>query len=154
MAWEPSTGAGVTTDFRSFPLTFAVLRRSALDEVGIFDERFTTVCHENDDLGFRMLRQGWKIGRLERVFVNHRRTLFRSLSAAAPLDASAVPHAEALRHSSHRWNEKWGKPYGEAYFEWRYGRRAMALMRPYFWLRRLASVCRRALIESRLGSNR
>lgn len=147
-----SRRSGVATAFRSFPLTFAILRRSALEEVGTFDERFGLGCHENDDLAFRMVRRGWWIGRLDRVFVNHRRVLFRRLSTAGSPDASEVPHADALRESTRRWKEKWGRPYSEAYTEWRFGRGIMALIRPYFLLRRLAFVFWRGLVERRLRS--
>jgi GT2 family glycosyltransferase len=145
--------SGVATALRSFPLTFAILRRSALEEVGTFDERFGLGCHENDDLAFRMVRSGRWIGRLDRVFVNHRRVLFRRLSTADSPDADEVPHADALRESTRRWKEKWGRPYAEVYTEWRFGRGIMALMRPYFWLRRLAFVFWRGLVEHRLRSH-
>lgn len=137
---------GLTVGFRSFPLTFAILRRSAIEDVGSFDERFGMGCHENDDLAFRALRKGWAIARLEGVVVNHRRLTFRGLAASTAPGDDEMPHSDALRESTRWWKEKWGKPYQRLYVEWRYGRWLSTAMIPYFVARRLAGAARRRLL--------
>ena len=41
--------------------TLMLLRRAALDEVGVFDERYFSYCEEAD-LALRVRRAGWKVG--------------------------------------------------------------------------------------------
>lgn len=46
-------------------------RRTALEEIGGFDETFTTAWREDSDLQFRLLDHGWRIVRASRAVVVH-----------------------------------------------------------------------------------
>lgn len=128
--------SGILHPVSSFPLTFAVIRREIINSVGTFDEGVELVCHENNDLAYRTLRAGFGVGRLNGVFVNHRRALFSRLTRP-DVDKPAMPHVAGLRQSTEWWNKKWGRPYDELYFEWRHGRFLLGLAKPYFMSKRM-----------------
>jgi glycosyltransferase involved in cell wall biosynthesis len=53
--------AGQKVDFRFFYTANVALPRRALDEVGLFDESFTTYGWDDTDLGYRLLNAGWEL---------------------------------------------------------------------------------------------
>ena len=50
--------------------TLLVARRGALDQIGLFDERYFAYCEEAD-LGVRARRAGWKVGIIWGAVVNN-----------------------------------------------------------------------------------
>lgn len=136
---------GVTAPLRSFPLTFAIIKREVIEDIGSFDEGVEMGCHENNDLTYRALLAGYMVARLNGVFVNHRRLYFRSLVVSGAGERNTLPHTEALKQSTAWWNKKWGRPYVELYTRWRRGPYLFTLMWPYFRLRRLGGLLKRAL---------
>ncbi len=133
------------TPTRSFPLTFAVLRRELLERVGSFDEGVQIGCSENDDLAYRARLGGFEVSRLDGVFVNHRRLLFRHICVGGTPLAAAAPHQDALEQSGEWWRRKWGRPYVELYAQLRLGPTLFGALAPYFVLRRFAGRIRRGL---------
>ncbi len=140
-----SLRSGIKTPVSVTPLTFAIFRREMLDRIGAFDEGIELGCHENNDLAYRALLQGYGVARLNAVFVNHRRLYFRNLVVGGTPEIERLPHSDALRQSTPWWNNKWGRAYVELYARWRWGRLLFALMLPYFWLRRVGGSFKRAM---------
>jgi GT2 family glycosyltransferase len=128
---------------RSMPLTFAAIRRSAINAVGTFDEGIKGVCCENDDFAFRCLRAGFDVGLAKNTSVYHHRYLFYRLTHRD--DEALVPHAEAIDQSIQWWLRKWGKPYAQIYFDWRWGKAASLCAKPYFACRAIAGKLRRKI---------
>jgi GT2 family glycosyltransferase len=137
---------GIKTPLSSMPLTFAVITRNLINRIGAFDEGIEMICHENNDLAYRALLGGYKVARLNNVFVNHRRLLFRDLCLGEQQERTAMKHSEAIKQSTIWWNKKWGKPYIELYTRWRWGAFLFTLMRPYFWARRVGGFLKRSLV--------
>jgi hypothetical protein len=97
----------------SFPLTTAMFRLEAFDQLGGLDEQFW-YCHENNDFALRAISAGWSVGRAGTAFVNHRRFVFRAAGSAGDgLAINRRGHDEGME----RWIRKWGKPYGEIFAE-------------------------------------
>jgi GT2 family glycosyltransferase len=132
-----STKNGFDAPHRTTPLTFAVIRRQLIAEIGAFDEGVKQGCCENDDLSYRALVAGYTVARLRGLFVNHRRLLFHHLGVIGTPGSRRLPHSAALAQSLTWWKQKWGRPYIEMYAEWRLGRFLFALVAPYFRLRRV-----------------
>jgi len=126
----------------TFPLTFAFLRREMVERIGSFDDGVERGCHENNDLAYRALLAGYDVARIDNVFVNHRRLLFRSLTVE-PARQGSPPHGEAKVQSTAWWNQKWKRPYDELYARWRVGPLLFPLLRPYFWAKRIGARLRR-----------
>ena len=61
--WERNTARLETATWITADL---VVRRSALEEIGGFDERFRRAYREDTDLAVRLLRAGWRLGRGQR----------------------------------------------------------------------------------------
>ncbi len=123
---------------RTFPLTFAVIRRDMIKKVGSFDNGVEKACHENNDLAYRALLIGFNVARINNIFINHRRLLFRNLTVDE--NKKSMPHAEAIIQSTAWWNNKWGQPYDELYTRWRVGPFIFPFLKPYFWAKRLAAL--------------
>ena len=121
--------------FTSFPLTFAAIRRSVIHAVGEFDGAAGASCGENDDFTFRCVRGGFLVGKATNTVVYHHRYLFYRLTH--PTGVASVPHAEDGKKAQQWWLQKWGKPYPQLYFEWRWGKVASICARPYFACRPL-----------------
>ncbi len=138
----------VTTPLASFPLTFAVIKRVLVDEVGTFDEGVEKGCHENNDLAYRAMLHGYNVARINDVFINHRRKIFRDLTTDS-CTRTKRPHADAIIQSTDWWSNKWGKPYDELYAKLRFGT-VSYLFLPYFKTKHLASRC--AIILEKLRS--
>lgn len=152
---DVSVREGIEAPLPTMPLTFAVITRKLIEDIGSFDEGVQMGCHENNDLAYRALLGGFTVARLNNVFVNHRRLLFRNLGVSGMRQSDAMPHSEALKQSTVWWNKKWGKPYIELYARWRWGLFACTIMLPYFWLRRLVILLKGTLgtiTEKRQGS--
>jgi len=133
---------GIKAPLPSFPLTFAVIKRRLINQIGSFDEGVELGCGEDNDLAYRTLLAGFLVARLDGVFVNHRRFLFHNLCAR---ETNSLPHPEAIKQSRDWWKRKWGRPYIELYTRWRFGSFLFTIMLPYFWLRRFASFIKRML---------
>ncbi len=59
---EPPADGGTRWEAVDYPHgTLMLLRRSALEEVGVFDERYFSYCEEAD-LALRVRRAGWRVG--------------------------------------------------------------------------------------------
>jgi GT2 family glycosyltransferase len=110
------------TGYRSFPLTFAAIRRTVIDRIGSFDLGVELVCHENDDLAFRTLKAGFVVGRLNCAFINHRRLTVRNLSLKSEVDRTKLPHIAVMGLATDWWMKKYKKPYLYLYVEWKYGK--------------------------------
>lgn len=74
------------------------VRRSALDEIGAFDERFGIGTFEDNDLCYRMRRAGYRLRRSNRAFVHHR--------GSATLERVSNPDA-ILSRNQRRYETKW-----------------------------------------------
>jgi len=61
--------SGLTT--AEFVTANCIVRRDALRAVGGFDERFTMAWREDSDLQFKLLENGYRIGRAEQAVVVH-----------------------------------------------------------------------------------
>ena len=48
-----------------------VIKKSIIDSVGLFDERFTLGNFEDDDYSFRILKAGYKLALCRNVFIHH-----------------------------------------------------------------------------------
>ena len=141
---DVSRRSGIKAPLPATPLTFAVYRREMITQIGSFDEGVEFGCYETDDLCYRALLNGYNVGRLNGIFVNHRRMYFRRLVIGGTREANALPHSKIIKQSAAWWNEKWGRPYPELYAQWRWGQPLFTLMLPYFWLRRVGSALKRA----------
>ena len=130
---------GILAPLPSFPLTFAVIKRELVERIGSFDDGAGLACHENNDLAYRALLSGYIVGRLNGIFINHRRFIFRNLVLENESDRYELPHSKAIKQSAVWWKKKWGRPYIELYFKWRFGPLLFITMLPYFWIRRIAA---------------
>jgi len=130
--------SGVLYPLPSVPLTFCVISKTVIGCVGSFDEGVRFGCHENNDLCFRALKAGFQVGRINNVFVNHRRMLVRESAISDDSQKRKLPHINEIRQSSDWWMGKYKKNYAELYFEWRFGRLAGIVAAPIFALRRIA----------------
>lgn len=75
------------------------VRRSVLDEVGWFDERFGRGLFEDTDLCYRISRAGYRLRMVESAYIHHWGS--RSLTRAIP----DVP--ELLNHNGRVFRDKW-----------------------------------------------
>jgi GT2 family glycosyltransferase len=139
-----SVTAQTCTPMCSTPLTFAIYRRAMLDELQGFDEGVQYGCYETEDLSFRALRAGYQVVRMNTMFINHRRLLVRGLVLESS-ERVAMPHRAIIAQSHAWWTRKWGRPYAEIYFQWRWGSLWFTIARPYFIARRIASMLKRRI---------
>ena len=76
-----------------------LLRRSVIDDIGLFDERFRFGGFEDDDLRRRAIDAGYKVLIASHVFVHH----FRSVTfKATGIDLGAI-----MDQNPRRFKEKW-----------------------------------------------
>ena len=61
--------AGLST--AEFATANCFVARSALEQVGGFDERFTSAWREDSDLHFALMEAGYRVGQSDRSFVTH-----------------------------------------------------------------------------------
>jgi histidinol-phosphate phosphatase family protein len=85
-------------------------RRSALEDVGGFDERFPRAYREDADLGLRLLARGWWIEQGERGVVHPVRPADRWVSVRLQAGNAADPLMAALHGPG--WRERAGVPRG------------------------------------------
>ena len=62
---------GETTDVARLVGFCLAVRKAALDQVGLFDERFDVGGHEDDDLCNRLTEAGWRLVIAHEAFVHH-----------------------------------------------------------------------------------
>jgi hypothetical protein len=85
---------------------------------------------------------GYTVGRMNNVFVNHRRYYFRCLVASGRPEANSDA---ALKQSNEWWYKKYGRPYIEVYYRFLLGPRLFTLVSPVFAARRIAGGIKRSL---------
>ncbi len=130
----------------SFPLTFAAIKRSTIHSIGEFDEGVKGGCCENDDFAFRCLQSGLSVGRANNTCVYHHRYLFYRLTH--PEGIADLPHAAVVNQAQEWWLQKWGVPYSELYFDWRWGKTVSLLAKPYFACRSVAGKLKREMLQA------
>lgn len=100
--WEgkfEDTGVKILTKYKlgALPYCCVILRRKALDDVGLLDEEFF-LYGEDDDLNLRLMQAGWKLAIHTSIIVKHAH--------------GATSKAEGLQHyrkaAFERIMEKWG----------------------------------------------
>ena len=138
----------VYTNRRMTPGTFSIYRRSMIERIGAFDDRFLACC-ETDDICYRALLNGYSVVCLNRLFVNHRRLMFRELVLGGTPELARLPHSNIISESQKWWVAKWGRPYIELYAELRYGKKLFKAMEIYFMGRRFAGRIKRLLYQLR-----
>ncbi|MGL4108640.1 glycosyltransferase [Clostridium sp. LP20] len=80
---------------------FAMLiKRNALDKVGLLDERFTPGNFEDDDLSLRILREGYKLLLCKDSYIHH----FGSVSFGKDMNK----YRKLILENSKKFEEKWG----------------------------------------------
>lgn len=105
--WERTTagladGAWITADI--------AYRRTALQRVGGFDERFPRAFREDADLAYRVRRDGWQLRRGERAVTHPVRPESRWVSLRA--QRGNADDARLRRRYGPQWREKLGIPAG------------------------------------------
>jgi GT2 family glycosyltransferase len=132
----------VFSPIKTFPLTFAAIAKKVIATVGSFDNRFLLGCYENNDLAYRSLKAGLKVGRLGNTLVNHKRFTVRELTVANDAELKQLPHVTAVSQAADLWIEKYGRNYDEMYFEFRFGRLVLNISYPYFLFKRFVRKLR------------
>lgn len=80
---------------------FAMLiKRNALDKVGLLDERFTPGNYEDDDISFRIIMEGYKLLLCKDSYIHH----FGSIS----FKENSSKYSALLKTNSKKFEEKWG----------------------------------------------
>ena len=138
----------VLSPIKSFPMTFAAISKELILNIGSFDNRFLFGCHENNDLAFRSLKAGYKVGRLNNIFVNHKRFTVRELTVKTDKELKQLPHGAAVAQAGEWWLEKYRKNYDEIYFEFRYGYFLFKVFYLYFLAIR---VVRKLILKRRVS---
>lgn len=77
------------------------LRRTMLDQVGIFDERYAPGYFEETDLGMRARRAGWKTVLIDNLYVYHK----------AQASFGSARNRELVRRNEALFREQWGKEF-------------------------------------------
>jgi GT2 family glycosyltransferase len=132
-------GTIVRSPLKTFPLTFAAIAKKVILKVGSFDNQFLFTCGENNDLAFRALKAGFKVGRLGNTLVNHRRFTVRELTAKNESELQKLPHIGiAASQAADYWIEKYGRNYDEIYFEFCWGPFLSKVFYPYLLIKRIA----------------
>ncbi|NFF81660.1 methyltransferase domain-containing protein [Clostridium botulinum] len=91
---------------------FAILiKRNVLDKVGLLDERFTPGNFEDDDISFRILKEGYKLLLCKDSYIQH----FGSVS----FKNKDIKYDELLNINNNKFKEKWGF-YSKEIFSIRY----------------------------------
>ena len=76
-----------------------LLRRSVIDDIGLFDERFRVGGFEDDDLCRRAIDAVYKVSIASHVFVHH----FRSVT----FKANGIDLVAIMDQNRRRFKEKW-----------------------------------------------
>lgn len=76
-----------------------MLRRSTLDEVGLFDERFGHGNYEDDDLSLRLRLHGYRLAVARRAFLHH--------EGHATFEAMGIDLAEEIEKRLGQFRAKW-----------------------------------------------
>lgn len=99
-AWDQRKNRNLITTDRLVGFCLLV-RRSALDDVGLLDEQFEVGCFEDDDLCRRAIDAGYRAIIASNVFVHHHgNATFRG----ADLDFDGI-----MRKNERRYRAKWGE---------------------------------------------
>ncbi len=80
-----------------------MLKRTALDAVGLLDELFTPGNYEDDDLSFRLIQAGYQLLLCRNSFIYH----FGSRGFAKDM----VKYRDLMRTNCGKFKEKWGLDY-------------------------------------------
>ena len=75
------------------------VRKTALDDVGLFDERFGLGMFEDNDLSYRLRRAGWRLQIAQNSFVHHEGS--KTLTKVAP------ETGELFQRNERKFIEKW-----------------------------------------------
>lgn len=73
-----------------------LIKKSVIDKVGLLDERYTPGNFEDDDLSFRILKEGYRLILCKDVFIHH----FGSVSFGEKID-------KVLKENLKKFEEKW-----------------------------------------------
>ena len=103
-----------------FPGFWFLTKRSVLDKVGVFDERFSPGGFEDLDLQWRMRRAGRALGFAGHAFVHHVSFGCAQLNG---LKAEALYGPDRARILRRKFPETAGVPYSESPESWLAGRR-------------------------------
>jgi GT2 family glycosyltransferase/ubiquinone/menaquinone biosynthesis C-methylase UbiE len=92
-------------EYKIWLVGFALLaKRTALDQVGLLDERFTPGCYEDNDLGFRFSKMGFRNVVCWNSFIYH----FGSRSFDKNQKHLAVSGNDLLNVNAGKFKDKWG----------------------------------------------
>lgn len=80
-----------------------LVKRSVLEEVGVFDERYGLGNYEDDDLCLRVLRNGYKLLIARDAYIHH-------IGHASMGQAKSATLAQLLEENRIKANHKWGVP--------------------------------------------
>lgn len=112
-------GAPVVQDVETLAGLCLLMRRTTLDDVGVFDERFGHGNYEDDDLCLRLRLRGYRLVLARRAFLHH--------EGHATFRAMGLDLAEQLRVRLRLFHEKWCEhPAGLATLAHLYGRPRVA----------------------------
>lgn len=88
-------------DYRTKLIGFCMLiKKSVLEKVGLLDERFTPGNFEDDDLSFRIIKEGYKLLLCKDTFIHH----FGSISFRDKNDE----YNKIIQTNMKKFEEKWG----------------------------------------------
>lgn len=88
-------------DYRTKLIGFCMLiKKSVLEKVGVLDERFTPGNFEDDDLSFRIIKEGYKLLLCKDTFIHH----FGSVS----FNDKNNEYIKILENNMKKFEEKWG----------------------------------------------
>lgn len=138
----------VLSPIKTVPMTFTAIAKKLILNIGSFDNGFLFGCHENNDLSYRSLKAGYKVGRLNNIFVNHKRFTVRELTVKNSEELKQLPHGAAGAQAGEWWLEKYRKNYNEIYFEFRYGYFLFKVFYLYFLAIR---VIRKLILKRRVS---
>lgn len=96
-----SVHAGSVTEVRRLIGFCLLVKRSVLDEIGGFDERFGFGNYEDDDLCLRAIRSGYRLMLVHEAFIHHIGHASMGQMNSAALDALLAENADKARR-------KWG----------------------------------------------
>lgn len=89
-------------EFKAWLVGFAVLlKRTALEQVGYMDERFTPGNYEDNDLGIRFLQKGFRNVLCWNSFIFH-------LGGKSFRQGETQEHTIAMQTNMQKYKEKWG----------------------------------------------
>jgi GT2 family glycosyltransferase/trans-aconitate methyltransferase len=92
-------------EYKTWLVGFAILaKRTALEQVGLLDERFTPGCYEDNDLGLRFSKMGFRNVVCWNSFIYH----FGSRSFDKNQKHLAVSGTDLANVNAGKFKEKWG----------------------------------------------